>query len=266
MFAKKGKISFISLFQLIRDQVSYLLIPYSYTLIGPETRKCLPSGQWSETSAQCVPRSCGPPPAIDHAEPYESHQLFGDTANYFCTDGYIAGNNSKMMCNAQGQWAPPDGAEVPRCIANFCLRPPELPNAILDSVKKPKYPSNTEVSYKCEEGFMLNTTATLRCLMGGEWEPSPYHIGCVPVRCSRPESIDRGYVSGTNYSFGSVVAYSCDKGFLIRGEKRRTCKANGEWGGVLPSCVPVTCSKAPLLKNGFIQVRHTPHQKVMIRS
>ncbi|KAI4808144.1 hypothetical protein KUCAC02_000212 [Chaenocephalus aceratus] len=226
-----------------------------YTLIGPETRECLPSGDWSDSSAQCVPRSCGPPPAIDHAEPYESHQLFGDTANYYCTDGYIAGNNSKMVCNAQGVWAPPDGLQAPRCIANFCLRPPDQPHAILDSVNKPKYTSNTEVSYKCEEGFMLNTTATLRCLVGGWWDPSPYDIGCVPVRCSRPESIDRGYVSGTNYNFGAVVAYSCDKGFLIRGEKRRTCKADGEWGGALPSCVPVTCPPHPTLKNGYIQVR-----------
>ncbi|KAJ4948970.1 hypothetical protein JOQ06_020490, partial [Pogonophryne albipinna] len=226
-----------------------------YTLIGPETRECLPSGDWSDSSAQCVPRSCGPPPAIDHAEPYESHQLFGDTANYYCTDGYTAGNNSKMVCNAQGVWAPPDGLQAPRCIANFCLRPPDQPHAILDSVNKPKYTSNTEVSYKCEEGFMLNTTATLRCLIGGWWDPSPYDIGCVPVRCSRPESIDRGYVSGTNYNFGAVVAYSCDKGFLIRGEKRRTCKADGEWGRALPSCVPVTCPPHPTLKNGYIQVR-----------
>uniref|UniRef100_A0A8C4EAZ8 Sushi, von Willebrand factor type A, EGF and pentraxin domain-containing protein 1 n=1 Tax=Dicentrarchus labrax TaxID=13489 RepID=A0A8C4EAZ8_DICLA len=235
-----------------------------YTLIGSETRECLPSGQWSDSSAQCVPRSCGPPPAIDHAEPYESHQLFGDTANYYCTDGYTAGNNSKMVCNAQGVWAPPDGMEAPRCIANFCLRPPELPHAILDSVNKPKYASNTEVSYKCEEGFMLNTTATLRCLMGGEWEPSPYDIGCVPVRCSKPESIDRGYVMGSNYSFGSVVAYGCNNGFLIRGEKRRTCKANGEWGGVLPTCVPVSCTQPPFLKNGYIQVsRYTFNSKVI---
>ncbi|XP_040039010.2 sushi, von Willebrand factor type A, EGF and pentraxin domain-containing protein 1 isoform X1 [Gasterosteus aculeatus] len=226
-----------------------------YTLIGPETRECLPSGQWSDSSAQCVPRSCGPPPAVDHAEPYESHQLFGDTANYYCTDGYTAGNNSKMVCNAHGAWTPPGGAEPPRCIANFCLRPPELPHAILDSVNKPKYASNTEVSYKCEEGFMLNTTATLRCLMGGAWEPSPHDVGCTPVRCSKPESIDRGYPSGADYSFGAVVAYSCDKGFLIRGEKRRTCKANGEWGGALPSCVPVSCSPPPLLRNGYIKAR-----------
>lgn len=230
---------------------------HSYTLIGSETRECLPSGQWSDSSAQCVPRSCGTPPAIDHAEPYEGHKLFGDTANYYCTDGYTAGNNSKMVCNAQGVWAPPDGMEAPRCIANFCLRPPELPHAILDSVNKPKYASNTEVSYKCEEGFMLNTTATLRCLMGGEWEPSPYDIRCVPVRCSRPESIDRGYVSGSDYSFGAVVAYGCEKGFGIRGEKKRTCKANGEWSGVLPTCGPVTCDAPPLLNNGHIAVSHS---------
>ncbi|XP_058479498.1 sushi, von Willebrand factor type A, EGF and pentraxin domain-containing protein 1 isoform X3 [Solea solea] len=234
-----------------------------YTLIGPETRECLPSGEWSESSAQCVPRSCGPPPAIDHAEPYESHQLFGDTANYYCTDGFTASNNSKMVCNAHGVWAPPNGMEAPRCIANFCLRPPELHHAILDSINKPKYASNSEVSYKCEEGFMLNTTATLRCLMGGEWEPSPYDIGCVPVRCSKPDSIDRGYISGTNYSFGAVVAYSCFAGFLIRGEKRRTCKANGEWGGALPICVPVSCSTPPPLKNGQIKGRFTFNSKVM---
>uniref|UniRef100_A0AAV2KL76 Sushi, von Willebrand factor type A, EGF and pentraxin domain-containing protein 1 n=1 Tax=Knipowitschia caucasica TaxID=637954 RepID=A0AAV2KL76_KNICA len=226
-----------------------------YTLIGSETRECLPGGQWSDSSAQCVPRSCGPPPDIEYAEPYESHQLFGDTANYYCTDGYTASNNSKMICNAQGVWVPPDGMEPPLCTANFCLRPPDLPHAIFDSISKPKYASSIEVSYKCEEGFMLSNIGTLRCLMGGQWEPSPDHVSCVPVRCSRPESIDRGYVIGTNYSFGAVVAYSCDKGFMIRGEKKRTCKADGEWEGVLPACVAVSCSTPPLLKNGYIQAR-----------
>uniref|UniRef100_A0A8C7PS29 Sushi, von Willebrand factor type A, EGF and pentraxin domain-containing protein 1 n=1 Tax=Oncorhynchus mykiss TaxID=8022 RepID=A0A8C7PS29_ONCMY len=224
-----------------------------YTLIGPESRECLSTGQWSPTSAQCVPRSCGPPPSIDHALAVAGHQLFGDTANYFCTDGYTAGNNSKVVCNAQGLWAPPEGQEAPHCIATFCQRPPDLPHAILDSVNKLKYASNTELNYKCEEGFILNTTAKLKCMMGGEWTPSPYEVGCVPVRCSKPGGIEKGYVSGTNYSFGAMVAYSCDKGFLIQGEKRRTCEANGKWGGVLPVCQPVSCPSPPSLENGFIQ-------------
>uniref|UniRef100_A0A3B3T3R4 Sushi, von Willebrand factor type A, EGF and pentraxin domain-containing protein 1 n=1 Tax=Paramormyrops kingsleyae TaxID=1676925 RepID=A0A3B3T3R4_9TELE len=228
-----------------------------YTLLGPQTRECLPTGRWSQGSAQCVPRSCGPPPPVDHALYQQSgHQLFGDTAIYFCKDGYTAGNNSKVLCNAQGQWVPPEGCEMPSCIANFCQRPPDLPHAILDSVSTSrlnKYVSNTEVSYKCEEGFTLNTTATLRCMLGGEWVPSPSDISCVPVRCSKPESIPRGYVSGTNYSFGAMVAYSCDKGFMIDGEKRRTCQANGEWGGALPSCQPVSCINPPQVTNGSIK-------------
>ncbi|XP_017574246.1 sushi, von Willebrand factor type A, EGF and pentraxin domain-containing protein 1 isoform X1 [Pygocentrus nattereri] len=224
-----------------------------FTLLGAETRECLPSGEWSHISAQCVPRQCGSPPHVDHALSDAGHQLFGDTAIYFCDDGYTIGNNTKLFCNAEGVWAPPEGFSMPHCTANFCQRPPDLPHAILDSINKPKYVSNTEVSYKCEEGFVLNTTATLKCLMGGEWSPSPLDIGCVPVRCSKPESIDRGYISGTNYSFGAVVAYSCDKGYYIRGEKRRTCKANGEWGGVLPTCQPIACSSPPRLANGYIQ-------------
>ncbi|KAK3545348.1 hypothetical protein QTP70_004069 [Hemibagrus guttatus] len=234
------------------SQVHYIC-KEGYTLLGTETQECLPSGEWSREFSQCVPRSCGPPPPVDHAHPDTGHKLFGDTAIYFCDDGYTAGNSTKLFCNAEGIWAPPEGQSMPYCIATFCQRPPDLPHAILDSIYKPKYASNTEVSYKCEEGFMLNTTATLKCLMGGEWSPSPMDIGCVPIRCSKPENIERGYVSGTNYNFGAVIAYSCDKGYYIRGEKRRTCMANGEWGGVLPTCQPISCSTPPRLINGFIQ-------------
>uniref|UniRef100_A0A671PAW8 Sushi, von Willebrand factor type A, EGF and pentraxin domain-containing protein 1 n=1 Tax=Sinocyclocheilus anshuiensis TaxID=1608454 RepID=A0A671PAW8_9TELE len=227
---------------------------YDYTLLGVETQECLPSGNWTHNSAQCVPRSCGPPPQVDHSLPDTGHQLFGDTAIYFCDDGYIAGNNTKLFCNSQGVWAPPDGFGIPHCIANFCQRPLDLPHAILDSINKPKHASNTEVSYKCEEGFVLNTTGTLKCMIGGEWTPSPLDIGCMPVRCSKPDSIEKGYVSGNNYNFGAVIAYSCDKGYFIRGEKRRICKANGEWGGVLPTCQPISCPSPPRLANGFIPV------------
>ncbi|XP_062305372.1 sushi, von Willebrand factor type A, EGF and pentraxin domain-containing protein 1 isoform X1 [Osmerus eperlanus] len=234
------------------DKVHYVC-KEGYTLIGPETTECLPSGQWSLSSSQCVPRSCGDPPTIDHALAMASHKLYNDKAIYYCNDGYTASNNSGLVCNAEGVWAPPGGQETPRCIANFCQRPPDLPHAILDAANKPKYASNTEVSYKCEEGFVLNSTATLRCMMGGEWAPSAFDVGCVPVRCSKPATIEKGDVSGSNYSFGAMVAYSCDKGYLIRGEKRRTCEANGEWGGVLPTCQPVSCFSPPILRNGFIQ-------------
>ncbi|KAM9717511.1 LOW QUALITY PROTEIN: sushi, von Willebrand factor type A, EGF and pentraxin domain-containing protein 1 [Menidia menidia] len=230
-----------------------------YTLIGPETRECLPSGAWSSGFLQCVPRSCGPPPAVEHAVPHDTHKLFGDTATYYCTDGYAAAaNNSRLLCTARGEWAPPAGEETPRCIAAFCLRPPDPPHAILDAaIVKPKYPSGTEVAFKCQEGFQLEAKGggVVRCMMGGVWDPDPARVGCTPVRCAPPDAIERGYVRGADFSFGAVVAYSCEPGFLIRGDKRRTCRADGRWGGPPPACVPVTCPAPPPLKNGYIRVR-----------
>uniref|UniRef100_A0A674AJS6 Sushi, von Willebrand factor type A, EGF and pentraxin domain-containing protein 1 n=1 Tax=Salmo trutta TaxID=8032 RepID=A0A674AJS6_SALTR len=256
----------------------------------PYEMRCQASLKWSRAPPACQRVTCGDPPHVDNSDVTLKGKTYLSTVLYTCAEGYRLQGSEEVVCEASGEWsspapscasiqcgdppalrdaatigddhaleclstewAPTEGQEAPHCIANFCQRPTDLPHAILDSVNKPKYASNTEVSYKCEEGFVLNTTATLKCMIGGEWMPSPYDVGCVPVRCSKPSGIERGYVSGTNYSFGAVVAYSCDKGFLIRGEKRRTCKANGEWGGVLPVCQPVSCPFPPPLKNGFIQ-------------
>ncbi|XP_041117630.1 sushi, von Willebrand factor type A, EGF and pentraxin domain-containing protein 1 isoform X2 [Polyodon spathula] len=230
----------------------YYTCKEGYTLIGPESNECLPSGNWSHDSSQCVPRSCDNPPHVDHAFPETGHRLYKDVAIYFCVDGYSLADNSQLVCNAQGQWSPPEGKQMPRCIADFCEKPSDLSHAILESIDKAKYATDSVVSYKCKEGFVLNTTASLTCLRGGHWTPSPFAIQCIPVRCAKPSSIDKGYVSGTNYSFGAVVAYSCIRGFYIKGDKKRTCEANGEWGGNLPTCQPIPCGEPPQIKNGHI--------------
>ncbi|XP_058886297.1 sushi, von Willebrand factor type A, EGF and pentraxin domain-containing protein 1 isoform X1 [Acipenser ruthenus] len=235
----------------------YYTCKEGYTLIGPESNECLPSGNWSHDSSQCVPRSCDNPPHVDNAFPETGHRLYKDVAIYFCVDGYSLADSSQLVCNAQGQWSPPEGKEMPRCIADFCEKPSDLSHAILESTDKAKYATDSVVSYKCKEGFVLNTTATLRCLRGGQWTPSPFAIQCIPVRCAKPSSIDKGYVSGTNYSFGAVVAYSCIRGFYIKGDKKRTCEANGEWGGNLPTCQPIPCGEPPQIKNGHIVSKGT---------
>uniref|UniRef100_H3AD23 Sushi, von Willebrand factor type A, EGF and pentraxin domain containing 1 n=1 Tax=Latimeria chalumnae TaxID=7897 RepID=H3AD23_LATCH len=233
------------------NTVSYIC-KEGFTLIGLESTECLANGKWSPSSAQCVPRSCGDPPHVDNAFPESGHRLFGDTAIYFCYDGYSIADNSQLHCNSQGKWAPPDGKEMPHCIAEFCKRPLEVPYTILESINKVKFASGSVVSYKCMEGFVLNTSATIKCMRGGEWKPSPFSIQCIPVRCGEPPGIEQGYMIGTNYSFGAVVAYSCNKGFYIKGEKKRTCEATGEWSGRLPACYPVSCGEPPQIENGAI--------------
>ncbi|KAH0517158.1 Sushi, von Willebrand factor type A, EGF and pentraxin domain-containing protein 1 [Microtus ochrogaster] len=224
-----------------------------FTLAGPDTIICLANGKWNSSNPQCLAVSCDEPPTVDHASPETAHRLFGDTAFYYCADGYSLADNSQLICNAQGKWVPPEGQAVPRCIAHFCEKPPSVSYSILESVSKAKFAAGSVVSFKCLEGFVLNTSAKIECLRGGEWHPSPLSIQCIPVRCGEPPSIVNGYASGANYSFGAVVAYSCHKGFYIKGEKKSTCEATGQWSRPMPTCHPVSCSEPPKVENGFLE-------------
>uniref|UniRef100_A0A8C6R0X9 Sushi, von Willebrand factor type A, EGF and pentraxin domain-containing protein 1 n=1 Tax=Nannospalax galili TaxID=1026970 RepID=A0A8C6R0X9_NANGA len=224
-----------------------------YTLAGPDTIECLANGKWSGNNQQCLAVSCDEPPNVDHASPETAHRLFGDTAFYYCADGYSLADNSQLLCNAQGKWVPPEGQVMPRCIAHFCEKPPSVSYSILESASKAKFAAGSVVSFKCMEGFVLNTSAKIECMRGGQWNPSPMSIQCIPVRCGEPPSIMNGYASGTNYSFGAMVAYSCHKGFYIKGEKRSTCEATGQWSSPMPTCHPVSCSDPPKVENGFLE-------------
>ncbi|KAM4876293.1 sushi, von Willebrand factor type A, EGF and pentraxin domain-containing protein 1 [Thomomys bottae] len=224
-----------------------------YTLAGPDTVECLANGKWSGGNQQCLAVSCDEPPSVEHASPETAHRLFGDIAFYYCADGYSLADNSQLLCNAQGKWIPPEGQAVPRCIAHFCEKPPSVSYSILESVSKARFAAGSVVSFKCMEGFVLNTSAKIECMRGGQWNPSPLSIQCVPVRCGEPPSIAYGYASGSNYSFGAMVAYSCHKGFYIKGEKKSTCEATGQWSSPIPTCHPVSCSEPPKVENGFLQ-------------
>nr|XP_028567204.1 sushi, von Willebrand factor type A, EGF and pentraxin domain-containing protein 1 [Podarcis muralis] len=225
-----------------------------YTLIGTETVECLASGKWDLNHQQCVAVSCDEPPPVEHASPESGHRLFGDIAIYYCTDGYSLAGNAQLLCNAQGKWVPPDDKDVPECIADFCERPLPAPYSILESSNKAKFAAGSVVSFKCTEGFVLNTSAKIECVRGGQWSPSPLTIQCIPVRCGEPAGIKNGYAIGTNYSFGAIVAYSCTKGYYIKGEKKRTCEATGTWSAAMPTCHPVSCGEPPKLANGVIEV------------
>ncbi|MGH0158069.1 UNVERIFIED_CONTAM: hypothetical protein FKN15_073952, partial [Acipenser sinensis] len=229
----------------------YYTCKEGYTLIGPESNECLPSGNWSHDSSQCVPRSCDNPPHVDNAFPETGHRLYKDVAIYFCVDGYSLADNSQLVCNAQGQWSPPEGKEMPRCIADFCEKPSDLSHAILESTDKAKYATDSVVSYKCKEGFVLNTTATLRCLRGGQWTPSPFAIQCIPVRlsCGKPAAVEHGSVQGNDYTLGGEAVYSCNPGFELQGHSKSTCKANKQWSPAAPLCVQISCGTPPSVEN-----------------
>ena len=61
----------------------------------------------------------------------------------------------------------------------------------------------------------------------------------VSVTCGQPASPSEGHVdTSAGASFGDVAKYSCDVGlgYTLNGTAERTCQANGQWSGSVPTC------------------------------
>lgn len=43
-------------------------------------------------------------------------------------------------------------------------------------------------------------------------------------------------VSGIEYVYGSEVEVTCNPGYQLSGSSNRSCQANGQWSGRVPSC------------------------------
>ena len=62
----------------------------------------------------------------------------------------------------------------------------------------------------------------------------PFSVG---VSCDLLVDPSNGRVNtSAGTSFGDVARYSCDTGYTRIGPAERTCQANREWSGSVPSC------------------------------
>ncbi|XP_025068734.1 complement component receptor 1-like protein [Alligator sinensis] len=116
------------------------------------------------------------------------------------------------------------------------------------------------VTYSCNEGYRLIGKDQRRCEISGKtvrWSgdvPICQNIPCLP-----PPDIPHGRHSGTftsDFVYGSVVTYRCDKGYTLVGEDFIYCttkdEKNGEWSGPAPECQKTgkQCSYPPAIANG----------------
>ena len=73
----------------------------------------------------------------------------------------------------------------------------------------------------------------------------------VGVSCGQPDSPSNGHVNtSAGTSFGDVARYSCDTGYTLNGPAERTCQADGQWNGSVPTC---ECYRV-LEYNGFCSI------------
>lgn len=71
------------------------------------------------------------------------------------------------------------------------------------------------------------------CWCGSELVTAVFSTG---VSCRFPGHILNGHIEGLGYSYGDTVTYTCNPGFLLKGDSNRSCQADGKWSGDQPSC------------------------------
>ncbi|KAK2526507.1 hypothetical protein Q9233_008277 [Columba guinea] len=215
---------------------------------GETTRhiKCLPDFTWTKTPPPCERIRCANP-GIKNGKPLylwedKDSYVYGYRLEITCNDGYAfkgRGGNVVLQCTSDGRWDPaaPECTETPRC--------PKPDTAHGKEVYKSKddYTVGTRVRLACDEGYALRGQDSIECQAGASWNP-PLPFCDKVVRCPRPV-VQRGRMIPQRFTFpyGAAVRFSCDEGFVLRGDAESQCLADGTWHPPLPTCQPVRCPK-----------------------
>lgn len=196
-------------------------------------------------------------------EKNESPYNINDTIKYKCSDGYLFTDTSILFtlkypvftCKLKNNVAMWDFDES-ACKPISCGHPGFLENA---NLHKSLFNFPEFVYYKCHEGYnYAGVTSTIDnkitkkretvfktyCSSTGKWTPSVAGFKCVPIVCPNLQVPLNGsihYSDATNYN--SEAAYSCNTGYILRGNKVRTCTNLANWDGTDPTCEKITCPK-----------------------
>ncbi|XP_077188832.1 complement factor H-related protein 5-like isoform X2 [Paroedura picta] len=119
----------------------------------------------------CKEKSCGHPPKVFDSSMVETVKRSyesGETVRYVCHPGFIADGPLEVTCR-KGQWT-----ELPVCEdpERRCGRPPVIQNGDVLNLVQASYLPGTTLRYKCQNLYVMNGTAEVRC-ENGLWTKTP---------------------------------------------------------------------------------------------
>ncbi|XP_043347240.1 complement factor H-like [Dermochelys coriacea] len=227
----------------------------NYVTVGPKTVKCL-SGEWTSLPA-CADHFavCELPENLENIILSQiviekrkfRHRTF---VRYKCKSDV---KNFKQATCKYGEWMPKlECKEIKR----KCPPPPQLPGAIKITETR-SYESGEKIAFTCLEHFEHGGMKEIMC-ENGKWQSPPR---CVDEKaCLQPRPIENGEIlslenqnikqaqSGPEtYQKGTVLTYSCNAGFMLRGPPEIIC-AMGKWTSA-PTCVETSCRDVPNVFN-----------------
>lgn len=116
-----------------------------------------------------------------------------------------------------------------------CRKPASIRNGKVNdtSINQVYYLPGTVLQYDCDPGYELRGVDNIHCSETGQWSPDIPYCARIDV-CPTPlEPENGGYICHPSpcrkLVTDSVIEYSCDEGYVMKGDyKYLTCK-NGEW-------------------------------------
>ena len=226
-----------------------------YKLSGPQSVVCQGGSSWSSEFPQCDKVSCGLPPMLENAIVDGNAYEYGEKVKFRCKKGYYIVGDAKTICQQDGSWS----VVRARCNPISCGHPPKIPFTIMTG---DSFSFGDFVYYKCKDGLELRGNNLLQCNAYGKWKgelPS-----CQEVSCGFAPVIPHASVIVSKTTFGSQVTYNCNRGYVLMGDPKMVCIANGTWAFVdRPRCDPIDCKQPPQISSGGYKVQNTTlHHKV----
>lgn len=221
--------------------------------------ECQADQQWSAPPL-CQPITCySPPTPIANGNFPHGPFAVGEYIQYICEDGFqLSVSTESMMCTENGTWL----GDIPQCIPMECSSPPQIEfgwwvftssndGGELDD--RTIFGTGTEVTYSCQDGYLLEGEQVLRCLGSVGWLPmkSPVcrkktsHFTCPPL--SNPP---QGVILVEGFEPGQTAILECNKGFQPnRGSGKLICNSDGTWSSTHAaedlkehlSCIEIVC-------------------------
>ncbi|XP_033127295.1 limulus clotting factor C-like [Anneissia japonica] len=200
-------------------------------------------------------------PSLDippNAKLTEDVQTFlgGTSVTFACHKNYQLIGQSRLYCDYNGVWIGDSPKCEPICEA---LETPNGAVAIVTSV--PGTSIVRSIFYDCLKGYQIQGLGQVNCREDGTWSGEP--PVCV-AKCAEPLPPANGriFLEGGLLE-GSRVSYVCDKGYILKGTRKRQCGADRQWTEDSPICDPIECGIPDIPQHGYLSATNFTYRGVV---
>ncbi|XP_052242137.1 sushi, von Willebrand factor type A, EGF and pentraxin domain-containing protein 1-like isoform X2 [Dreissena polymorpha] len=226
-----------------------------YDMHGPNSIRCLATGDWDKLQAKCNIKDCQNPPVLQNGFHNATSTRYNSTAIYSCNPGYRLFGGNSITCLDTGNWS----KLLVKCTIKDCQNPPVLQNGFHNATSTTY---NSNAIYTCNPGYRLFGESSITCLDTGNW--SKLLVNCVIMDCGTPAMLANGDRTYLNTTVNSTTEYICNTGYDLIGKGNINCNETGTWSILEANCTLIDCNSPPVLTNGFATVSTTTYNSIAI--